>query len=264
MTEKTRVPSTVSEEDTTKNLSMRGVNSPPVRSAVFLAADAPDGVLAAVSERGTAPPGVEAPTAYLARRFAEELGVSDLPLVRASQVHGSRIVRVEERPARGETVDAGPCDAIVTRLPGIGLVVQTADCVPVLLAASDAIGAVHAGWRGAAANVAGAAAKSFLASTGDPGSIRAWLGPAIGPCCYEVGGEVAEQFAGEFVREGAGGKYRLDLPAVVRSQLEAAGILPGKIAVSAACTRCGGERFASYRRDGQRAGRMIALIARLA
>jgi hypothetical protein len=263
MTGKTRVLSTVSEEDTVKNLSMQGVKSSPVTSAVFLAADAPDGVLAAVSARGTAPQGVESPTAHLARRFAAELGVPDLPLVRGTQVHGRRAVTVEERPAEGETVDAGSCDALVTRLPGIGLVVQTADCVPVLLAASGAVGAVHAGWRGAAANVVGAAVQALFAISEDPGSARAWLGPAIGACCYEVGGDVASRFAGEFARSSDDGRFRLDLPAVVRSQLEAAGVAPGNIAVSASCTRCGGARFASYRRDREKAGRMIAFVARL-
>jgi polyphenol oxidase len=263
MTEKTRVFSTVSEEDTAKNLSMQTVKRSPVPSAVFLATDAPDGVLAAVSERGTAPEGVESPTAYLARRFAAELGVPDLPLVRATQVHGRRAVTVDESPAKDETVDAGSCDALVTRLFGVGLVVQTADCVPVLLASSDSVGAVHAGWRGAAANVAGAAVESLLAITEDSGSVRTWLGPSIGPCCYEVGAEVARRFGHEFVRPSGGSKFLLDLPAVVRSQLVAAGIRPEAITQPNGCTMCGGARFASWRRDRENAGRMIALIARL-
>jgi hypothetical protein len=263
MTGKTRVLSTVSEEDTVKNLSMQGVKRSPVPSAVFLAADAPDGVLAAVSERGTAPEGTPSPTEFLARRFAAELGVPDLPLVRATQVHGRHVVTVEERLGPGETVDAGACDALVTRLPGVGLVVQTADCVPVLLAASDAVGAVHAGWRGAASNVVGAGAEALFAITEDPGSVRAWLGPAIGACCYEVGGEVASQFGGEFARSSDDGRLRLDLAAVVRSQLEAAGVSRDRISNHRTCTMCGGERFASYRRDRGTAGRMIALVARL-
>lgn len=231
-------------------------------NAVFVVIDPPEGVLAAVSERGTAPAGTASPTAFFARRFADALGQLSLPIVRATQVHGAKVSIVEASPPEGEVVDAGECDALLTRLPGVGLVVQTADCVPVLLAAADAIGAVHAGWRGAAANVAGAAAGSLLGLTGDPGSVRAWLGPAIGACCYEVGGEVAARFAGEFLRSAGGGRYRLDLPAVVRSQLESAGLRPENVAPNPTCTMCGGDRFASYRRDGERAGRMIALVAR--
>jgi polyphenol oxidase len=230
---------------------------------VFTARDAPDGVLAAVSLQGAAPPGTASPTSYLARRFAGELGVAKLPIVRATQVHGSRVVEVRERPPEAEAVDAGECDALVTRLSGVGLVVQTADCVPVILASSDAVGAVHAGWRGAAAGVARAAAESFLALASDHESVRAWLGPAIGACCYEVGEEVAGRFPPELVRSRAGGKYDLDLPTAVRRQLETAGIPPAEIMQPSGCTMCGGERFASYRRDGAKAGRMITLVARL-
>jgi polyphenol oxidase len=234
-----------------------------VSDPLFVLRDATHGVLVAVSERGSAPAGAASPTAFLARHFASDLGVPVLPLVRATQVHGRDVVVVRDPPGPGETVDAGSCDALITRLPGVGLVVQTADCVPVLLASSDAVGAVHAGWRGAAANVAGAAVESFLASTGDIASVRAWMGPSIGPCCYEVGPEVAERFEPGFVRPGTGGKFHLDLPAVVRSQLVVAGVLPESIMQPNGCTMCGGERFASYRRDGERAGRMIALVARI-
>ncbi len=231
--------------------------------AVFRPSDVPDGVLVAVSRRGNALPGTPSPTGFLARRFALALGLPDLPIVRASQVHGSRVVTVEKGPAPGEVVDAGKCDALVTRLEGVGLAVQTADCVPLLLAAEAVVGAVHAGWRGAAANVAGTAAERLLAFAGDPASARAWLGPAIGPCCYEVGEEVATRFPERFSRAAKDGKFLLDLPSVVRSQLEAAGIPSGNIAGDPSCTMCGGEVFASYRRDREKAGRMIALVARL-
>ncbi|HEU5250847.1 MAG TPA: peptidoglycan editing factor PgeF, partial [Thermoanaerobaculia bacterium] len=231
-------------------------------AAVFAPVDAPERVLIAVSERGAAPAGTPSPTEFLARRFAGALGVPDLPIVRATQVHGREVIAIRDRPAQGETVDAGSGDAMVTRLSGVALVVQTADCVPLLLAAPDAVGAVHAGWRGAVANVAGAAVEALLAPTADPASVRAWLGPSIGPCCYEVGGEVAAQFAADFVRASSSGRPRLDLHGVVRSQLEAAGLASRNIASDPSCTMCGGERFASWRRDRERAGRMIALVAR--
>jgi YfiH family protein len=229
--------------------------------AVYRPGDIPDGVLVAVSERGVAPP--PSPTALLARRFADSLGYPELPIVRATQVHGSRVVVVSEAPTARDVVDAGECDALVTALPGVGLAVQTADCVPVLLAAPEAVGAVHAGWRGASTDVAGRAAEAFLALVSNRSAARAWIGPAIGPCCYEVGPEVAERFPGGFVRPSAGDRFLLDLPGIVRSQLEAAGIPPGNITADPSCTRCGGERYASFRRDGERAGRMIALVARL-
>jgi YfiH family protein len=233
-----------------------------VPNPLFHPADAPPDVLVAVSERGSAPPGTESPTEYLARRFAADLGVREIPIVRATQVHGNRVVVVEEAPAASETVDAGRCDAIVTRLSGVALVVQTADCVPVLLASDGAIGTVHAGWRGADAGVVRAAAEAFLGLTGDTGSLRAWLGPSIARCCYEVGAEVASRFPEEFTRPSDAGKFFLDLAGVVRRQLGEAGIPAENVSTDGACTMCGGERYASYRRDREGAGRMIALIAR--
>jgi len=240
------------------------VENAGVPNAVFIAKNSPEGVIAAVSERGAAPPGTTSPTEYLARRFAGQLGVHDLPIVRATQVHGDRVVVVEDPPAPGETVDAGRCDALVTRLADVALVVQTADCVPVLLSAPGAVAVAHAGWRGSAANVAGAAAQALLARTSERFAARAWLGPSIGPCCYEVGEEVAARFPERFTQTLNDGKFLLDLPAVVRAQLEAAGIPAGSISAHSGCTMCGGDRFASWRRDRENAGRMIALIARLA
>jgi YfiH family protein len=220
-------------------------------------------VIVAVSERGTAPLEAESPTAFLARAFAADLGHPDLPLARATQVHGNRVGVVTNRPAQGETVDAGRCDALVTQLTGVGLVVQTADCVPVLFAGESAIGAVHAGWRGSAAGVVEAALEAFLPFAGDPTSVRAWLGPSIGPCCYEVGEEVATRFPPAFARPSEKGRFLFDLAGVVTSQLVDAGILRERVAAHQGCTKCGGERFASYRRDREKAGRMIALVARL-
>ena len=163
---------------------------------------------------------------------------------------------------RGQAGDSGECDVLVTDRVGTAVVVQTADCVPILLAAPGAVGAAHAGWRGSARNVAGAAVAALRALGTRPSEISAWLGPSIGPCCYEVGGEVAAQFAGDFIRAGCGGGYRLDLRAVNAAQLVEAGVPRSAISIHPACTRCGGEGYASYRRDGGKAGRMIALIAR--
>jgi purine-nucleoside/S-methyl-5'-thioadenosine phosphorylase / adenosine deaminase len=229
--------------------------------AVYRPGDVPDGALVAVSERGVAPP--PSPTEILARRFADALGYPGLPIVRGTQVHGARVVVVSEAPPPSAVADAGECDALVTALPGVGLAVQTADCVPLLLAAPEAVAAVHAGWRGAVAGVAARAVEVFLAMIPNRAAARAWIGPAIGPCCYEVGPEVAERFAPKHSRPRAGGKFSLDLPAAIRAQIEAAGFPPEGIMQPNGCTMCGGERFASYRRDGTHAGRMIALVARL-
>jgi hypothetical protein len=232
-------------------------------AAVFRPSSSPAAVLVAVSSRGVAPEGTASPTAFLARRFARDLGLPEIPIVRASQEHGNTAVHVREAPAPGTVLDAGPCDILVTALPAVALVVQTADCVSVLLAGVRSVAAVHAGWRGSAKNAA-AAGVAALARLDEPASsLRAFLGPAISACCYEVGGEVAAQFAGEFLRRSCEGRFRLNLAAVNRAQLEAAGVPRANISGHPTCTRCGGEKFASYRRDGAAAGRMIALVARV-
>jgi YfiH family protein len=221
------------------------------------------GLLVAFSGRGVAPPDHASPTAHLARRFAEALGLPDIPIVRATQVHGNTVARVDDAPPPGSVRDAGRCDILVTNLSGVALAVQTADCVPMVLAGSRSVAVVHAGWRGSAGKAA-AAGIAALAELGVvPSTLRAWLGPSIGACCYEVGGEVAAQFAGEFARRSRGGRFVLDLPAVNRAQLTAAGVPAENIATHPACTGCGGEKFARFRRDGAAAGRMIALAARL-
>jgi polyphenol oxidase len=223
----------------------------------------PNGTVVAFSGRGHAPDGEATPTPFLARRLTDALGLDAIPIHWARQVHGIATVTVRAAVARGQAGDSGECDVLVTDRAGTAVVVQTADCVPILLSAPSAVGAAHAGWRGSARNVAGAAVTALGNLGAAATTLRAWLGPSIGPCCYEVGGEVAAQFAGDFVRAGCGGGYRLDLRAVNVAQLEAAGIPGSAISVHAACTKCGGDGFASYRRDGAKAGRMIAVVARL-
>lgn len=240
---------------------------------VFHPADPPDGVTLAFSGRGRAPDGESTPTAFLARRLAGAVGLAAAPIHWATQVHGNAAAAIREPGASGEARNVGECDALATDRSGLALVVQTADCVPILLAGDAAIGATnsprvvgaaHAGWRGSAKNVAGAAVAALERLGAAPARLRAWIGPSIGPCCYEVGGEVAAQFAGDFVRAACAGRsgFRLDLRGVNVAQLAAAGVPREAIAVHPACTKCGGERFASWRRDGPAAGRMIALIAR--
>jgi len=228
---------------------------------LFRPASLPRGVVVAVSARGATQDRDPSPTATLARRLARALGLGEIPIVRATQVHGTGACRVREAPPAGSVLDAGAGDILVTTLPGVALVVQTADCVPVVLAGPKTVGIAHAGWRGSAANAACAAVEEMARAGAPASSLRAWLGPSIGPCCYEIGGEVAAQFAGDFARRSSSGRHTLDLRAVNRSQLVAAGIPAASISTHPACTRCGGVTYASYRRDGAAAGRMITLVA---
>jgi polyphenol oxidase len=230
---------------------------------IFRPAHTPPGVLVAFSGRWVVPPAESAPTSAIARLLARALCLDGTPIVRGTQVHGRRAVTIRRSPPPAEVLDAGQCDILATSLSGVALVVQTADCVPVALAAPDAVATAHAGWRGTAGNAAAAAVHALARLGCDPATLRAWLGPSIGPCCYEVGGEVAAQFAGQFLRASCQGRFHLNLAGVNRAQLEEAGVRTDNISVYPSCTRCGGEKYASYRRDGAAAGRMVGLVARL-
>ncbi len=164
----------------------------------------------------------------------------------------------------------GPGDALVTDRRELALAVVTADCVPVLLAGDRWIAAVHAGWRGLAQSILPAAIERLRSRSPAggqmkvSGAIRAWVGPAIGPCCYEVGHDVAEKVraasADEVVRNGKRDRPHLDLVAAARIQLEASGEVTVRTVGS--CTRCNDDRLWSYRREGPGAGRNVAAIWR--
>jgi YfiH family protein len=144
------------------------------------------------------------------RRVSERLGIAaDWATVR--QVHGATVHRV--------TVPgwAGEGDAVWTEEPGLPVAVFTADCLGVAVVADGAVGVAHAGWRGAAAGVVPALVAAMRAAGHEPG--KAFVGPGIGPCCFEVGPEVAELFPGH-VRETTWGSVSVDLPGVVAAQLE--------------------------------------------
>lgn len=174
------------------------------------------------------------------------------PVAWAKQIHSARVL-----PAQLGACGEG--DALFAGSSGLALSVITADCVPVLLAGPYGLAAVHAGWRG----IVGGVVASTLETAGGSGW-TAWIGPAIGPCCYEVGEEVAEQVAAasgpEVVVPGPAGKPHLDLVAAVRQQLSAAGV--EEIHSVPDCTRCDSERLYSYRREGKGAGRNMAFIWR--
>lgn len=177
---------------------------------------------------------------------------------------GERRARATMRQVHGATVlaarpgDCGEGDALVTTLPGLALEVVTADCVPILVASEDRVAAIHAGWRGLVGGVIAATLESF----GDPSRAIAWIGPAIGACCYEVGAEVADPVvalaAAEVLAPGRRGRPHLDLGLAAEIVLERCGV--GEIRRLALCTACHPQTLESYRRDGRAAGRNRSLI----
>ncbi|HEX9049705.1 MAG TPA: peptidoglycan editing factor PgeF [Anaeromyxobacter sp.] len=199
--------------------------------------------------------------AAVAENWARLERETGLRFARVRQVHGARAVRVE-----APSPPALEADVVVTRAPGVAACVSVADCVPILLADPEtgAVAAVHAGWRGTIARAAAEGVRALGREAGaPPARLLACVGPAIGPCCYEVSPDLAARFrAGlgpETVREGR--SPHLDLWRANVAVLEAEGLAPERIEVLARCTACEREHFFSHRRDAGRTGRQVAFIA---
>lgn len=191
----------------------------------------------------------------------------------ARQVHGAEVHTVTSA-----TMTPGDCDAVVTSAPGVVVGIRIADCVPLLLwdPTANAVGAVHAGWRGIVARIPFLAVVAMVdRHAANPARLRAALGPAIGPCCYEVGADVARQVTGvaehtprfqvipvpgDVVGKLEDVKMRLDLRAAVVSLLLDAGLERAHIELVGGCTSCESTLFFSHRRDKGASGRHLAFI----
>jgi YfiH family protein len=158
----------------------------------------------------------------------------------------------------------GEGDALMTDVPGVRVGVRTADCIPILLVdpTCRAVAAVHAGWRGTAQNICSKTVAAMGRQFGSrPEELLGAVGPGIGPCCYEVGPEVAVRFRDLFPeRDDLDRPAHLDLPLANRRQLLAAGLQPEHVWLARLCTFCSGDEFHSWRREGDQAGRMIAMV----
>lgn len=169
------------------------------------------------------------------------------PYAAAVQVHGNRLVSVPF--AAG---DAPEADAVLTRVPGSCVAVRVADCVPILLAGPGGVAAVHAGWRGTAADIVRHAVRAL----GDVQALRAAIGPSIRGCCYEVGDDVIESISAVAPgRAWLSGRH-VDLAEANAAVLAELGV-PTEIV--GPCTRCSPEYW-SHRRDGDGAGRQVGAI----
>ena len=169
-------------------------------------------------------------------------------IVTVKQIHSSIVRTPNDVPCEG--------DAMISDRPEVIVGIKTADCVPVLLAdpVTRTVAAIHAGWRGTAAHIVDEAIAAMSKKWQTrPEDLRAAIGPSIGACCYEVGAEVARQFGIE-----ATGAVHLDLPLENAKQLRAAGVR--NIRISGECTFCAAGRFFSWRRERERAGRMISFV----
>ena len=176
-----------------------------------------------------------------------------------NQVHGTRVIHAPSEYSEG--VEA---DAVWSDEPGFACAVMTADCLPVILADVEGryVAATHCGWRGLAGGIL---KRTVEAMPVDPSRLVAWLGPAIGPSAFEVGGDVLAAFylaeddlAVHSIPE-TDNKYRLDLNILAGRQLLEVGLDLSHVSGGDTCTYSDPQRFFSYRRDGE-TGRMVTLI----
>jgi polyphenol oxidase len=205
---------------------------------------------------------------------AQALGVDASHLIRAHQVHGASVV--VRRRGEAASPGAGPlphADILISDDPSLVLAIQTADCVPLLMAdrATGAVAAAHAGWRGLASAVPNVAVEAMTQAFGTrPADLVAAIGPSICAARYEVGADVREQFeragfSGDrfgrwFLAGVRAHHWQFDGWASARDQLEAAGVPAPRIYGSDLCTASVPELLCSYRRDGKQAGRIAGAI----
>jgi polyphenol oxidase len=193
------------------------------------------------------------------------------------QVHGVdvRVVNdaIEAKPAENSSGDTIYCDAIVSNAANVLAGVKTADCVPLLIGdpLTGAFAAVHAGWRGTVAGIAGYALQR-LNSEYDvmPENVCVAIGPAAGVCCYEVGSEVIDAFKARYSNNSIfvptrAGHARINLFQSNLDQLIATGVQSARIYTSPLCTMCNTDLFFSYRKEKQeqgKVGRLMSVIGR--
>ena len=190
------------------------------------------------------------------RRLAAAAGADPARATMALQVHGARVTEAQPLGIVRPGTPYERCDGLWSDRPGQAMVLVTADCLPVALARADGearLAVLHVGWRGLLDGIVSAGVAALA-----NGSLVAAIGPGIGPCCYEVGEEVAapyrERFGDDVVQD-----RNLDLPRAAERALRAAGCL--HVETSGHCTACEPDLFFSHRRDEGVTGRQGVIAA---
>ena len=193
-------------------------------------------------------------------RLCDAVGADPNDATMAWQRHGANVTRADARGIVMPGTVYDHCDGLWSDEPGRAMLLLTADCMPIAVARANggapAVAILHAGWRGLLAGIVSAGVRALRSR-----DLAAAIGPSIGPCCYEVGEEVAEPFREAFgddvIREGS----HLDLWTAAERALRAAGV--EHVDRADVCTSCHGDRFFSHRRDHGRTGRqgVIAYVA---
>jgi YfiH family protein len=185
------------------------------------------------------------------------------------QIHGDRVVVADGMGEPFSVHSPVECDAVITSSRHVAIGIKTADCVPILLAdlARRVIGAVHAGWKGTSLNIVGKSVRVMTERfSSQPEDIMAAIGPAVGPCCYQVdakvfsASEADEDWTSAFRRCMEDGRWMLDLALANRKQMLRTGLLPENISSLGVCTSCRRDLFFSHRAEKGGTGRQLNFI----
>ena len=212
------------------------------------------------------------------RRVSEALGVAFEGMTHVPQHHGDHVLVVTEKETGSgitkpypDGAEAYGYDAMITDVPGTVLCTLHADCVPVFLLdpCHRAIAMIHAGWRGTAGRIVQhTLADMETAYDTRPQDVLAYIGPSIGPCCFQVGEEVRDAFLEKIPqseqaikRDATPQKWKIDLWAVNQALLQEAGVPETQIEIEGLCTMCHGELFYSHRAMGESRGSMAAFLS---
>lgn len=207
------------------------------------------------------------------RRFCLELGIDPDTIVTAKQVHGDQVhlvTREDVGLGAKEYISAlEDTDALITNVPGIGIITFYADCVPLMIVdpRHQAIGMAHAGWKGTVAHIGTKTIQAMNQAFGtEAKDCLVAIGPSIGPCCYEVDLPLVEilksqvSFADQVLQSNQQGKWQLDLWEMNRRLLVEAGVPADQVEVAQVCTSCHADRLFSYRASGGKTGRIGAIM----
>jgi hypothetical protein len=197
---------------------------------------------------------------------AQDLGVEPDRILYLQQVHGTTC-HVVAPPFHHDETWKLEGDAVIAHDGTVACGVRVADCAPVLIAdrCSGLAAAVHSGWRGTEQDIVGHVVRKLREMGSHPRDLVAAVGPHIERCCFETGHDVAAHLSrvspvGDILHLGSGGRPHVDLRRILHAQLLEAGLGHEQVDHVRGCTMCEPDRFFSYRRDGQRSGRLLAAI----
>jgi len=205
------------------------------------------------------------PAPYVENNLQRLIDAVPLPCApkRLQQIHGCRVIRCKHNTENGQRADA-----LFTSEENLPLAVQTADCLPILLAdpAHGLLAAVHAGWRGTAAGIVSQTVNAMCKAGASTANMLATLGPCIGPCCFTIDEVCAAELGKRSVHQPYiirhDYHWSADIAAMNRAQLLQQGLTAKQIESLSLCTSCHPDRFFSYRRDHGNTGRHLAVVVR--